>query len=61
METIPVGILIISNRVIHEKSDDRNTVDLLVCHGWRKTEAYLGLIAFTIFYIDRNQTLMNKV
>ena len=37
--------------VIHEKSDDRNTVDLLwFATGGGKTEAYLGLIAFTIFY-----------
>ncbi len=37
--------------VIDEKSDDRNTVDLLwFATGGGKTEAYLGLIAFTIFY-----------
>ena len=37
--------------VVDKNSDDRNTVDLLwFATGGGKTEAYLGLIAFTIFF-----------
>jgi hypothetical protein len=50
MEALPVGVLLMNLRAIAEPGcDDRDVVDLLFFPtGGGKTEAYLGLAAFTL-------------